>query len=288
MKNTNGKKIIISLFIFIVGLLVGGGLVMSFGLKDRTGLDNNNGAPIPEITGTVVENVTIKNAEVSKLFEYVAARFDVYRSCVGFYYYNSFKNLAVDEKIMILLTGDYADDNQILINEETIKKLSANDREFVSGRSYAYIDADLIRTGMKSVFNIDVKEFKTGDDVYGLWTYLEESDVFVNGSGGGGKPWYKEQIIKYNELANEINLTVAKVDFGVRVSDDIEDAYRSASDESTLVFENVPYEKFKFTKENVDKFQQLKYIFKKNSRGKYYLYDIVNLNYTNDTSAWCD
>ena len=41
-------------------------------------------------------------------------------------------------------------------------------------------------------------------------------------------------------------------------------------------------ENYKFTDENVNKFPQLKYTFKKNKNGKYYLSDIVNLNFEED------
>ena len=45
----------------------------------------------------------------------------------------------------------------------------------------------------------------------------------------------------------------------------------------TLIYQNV--DNFIFNDENINKFPQFKYIFKKNENNEYYVNDIINLNF---------
>ena len=100
--------------------------------------------------------------------------------------------------------------------------------------------------------------------------------------------YYKENLKGENTLEDEINLTVVKAEimpytetiYGKEKITQYEGIYRYINNNS-LVFKGNT-ETFKFTDENVNKFSQLKYVFKKNNAGKYYVYDIVNLNFEED------
>ena len=97
-----------------------------------------------------------------------------------------------------------------------------------------------------------------------------------------------QQIIDYNETEDEINLTVVKAEilsstetiYDDEVITQYAGIYRYINNNSLVIKNNT--ENFKFTDENVNKFPQLKYIFKKNKDGKYYVSDIVNLNFEED------
>lgn len=129
---------------------------------------------------------------------------------------------------------------------------------------------------MKLIFNIDIQNF-SNDKSYGTWTYNVSTNAFISGNGGGGYDAEPiQQIIEYNELNDEINLTVVKAELSYD-----NNVYRYVNNPNTLVFENIT-DNFEFIKENVNKFPQLKYIFKKNNDGKYYVSDIINLNFEED------
>ena len=63
--------------------------------------------------------------------------------------------------------------------------------------------------------------------------------------------------------------------------------YRYVNDTNTLVYKNVDEEDFHFTEDNIDLFSQIKYVFKKNEYGKYFISDIINLNFEQDFEK-CD
>ena len=143
---------------------------------------------------------------------------------------------------------------------------------------------------MKLIFNIDVQKFDDNANYY-AWDYRSDVNAFVEIKGGGAYQAEPiQQIIEYNELNDEINLTVVKAEILSSCQKIIgangetikpAGAYRYVNNSNTLVLENIT-DDFKFTKENVSKFPQLKYIFKKNDNGKYYVSDIVNLNFEED------
>lgn len=227
---------------------------------------------------TVLENVAIKNNEVKELYNYVQASLNSSDVCLGYFYQNPFKNHTLEDKISLVLIN-YAEKFQKEVDDNFLLRISQNDRVFVKTNSTHYINASDIKNGMKLIFNIDVNTFDTNASY--RWQYRSDADAFVSIDGGGdydAKPI--QQIIEYNELNNEINLTVAKAEI---TSDGI---YRYVNNPNTLVLKNVT-DNFKFTKENVDKFPQLKYIFKKNNAGKYYVSDILNLNFEEDFEK-CD
>jgi len=224
----------------------------------------------------LLESVEIKNAEVKKLYEYVKADLDSNYVCLGWYYQNPYKNHTLKDKVALALIN-YAGDYEKKIDADFLNRVNKIDGYRLEDNSLYYIEADVVRTGMKLLFNIDVNEFKDLD-TYWLYTYRKEVDAFVSGNGGGdyqAKP--VQQIIEYNELKDEINLTVIKAELGFD-----NNVYRYVNNEDTLVYKGISMDNFKFSVLDVDKFPRIKYIFKKNSSGKYYLSDIVNLNFTED------
>ena len=152
---------------------------------------------------------------------------------------------------------------------------------YATGYPYKNVKSSYVKEGMKKIFNIDVSSFDDNDSFTG-WTYDKKNDQFDEHAGGDNyQAEIKQQIISYNELDNEIDLTVVKAELGYDGS-----VYRYVNKKDTLVYKD-GVKNFEFTKDNISKFPQLKYVFKKNSMGNYYVYDIINLNYTEDY-AKCD
>lgn len=241
------------------------------------------------IGGTSIENVVIKNSEVNKLYNYVQASLNSNNVCLGYYYQNPFKNHTLKDKISLVLIN-YVDNNIKEIDNNFLSRIISNDREFLKVNYQYYVDENYVKNGMKTLFNIDVNEF-SNEDNYGVWKYRNDAKAFVQGSGGGdyeGK--IIQQVIEYQELDNEVILTVVKAEIlsssQTIIGEDGETiksagVYRYVNKNSTLVFDNVT-NNFEFTKENINKFPQLKYVFKKNDNGKYYVSDIINLNFEED------
>lgn len=65
---------------------------------------------------------------------------------------------------------------------------------------------------MKKIFNIDISEFKEKTETnyyYSGYYYRKDVNVFINVFGGGGYgAEVVQKIIKYQELNDEINITV--------------------------------------------------------------------------------
>lgn len=272
------KGLVVLLVIFIVLILVLGGFILyDKVLSDKNSDVNNNSNSVTDnnTTETTIDNVEIKNSEVKELYNYVQASLNSNYVCLGYFYQNPFKNHTLEDKISLVLIN-YASNYKKKIDDKFLNKLPIDKQEFIKVNSEYYINATDVINGMKLIFDINIQNF-TNDDNYGTWTYNSSTNAFISGYGGGGYDAEPvQQIIEYNELNDEINLTVVKAELGY---DD--NVYRYVNKTTTLVYENAT-DNFKFTKENVSKFPQLKYIFKKNDNGKYYVSDIVNLNFQED------
>ena len=233
--------------------------------------DNNNNNQIVE---TPIDNVIIKNSEIKELYNYVQPSLNSNWVCLGYFYQNPYKNHTLANKVSLVLIN-YAEKYKKKIDDNFLQKVSQSDRDLVKNSSEYYIEPSVVKDGLKLFFNIDIDKFD--DNANYAWDYRSDVNAFVEIMGGGDyQAEIFQQIIDYNELSDEINLTVAKAELGYD-----NNVYRYVNKENTLVFNNNS-DKFKFTKENVNKFPQLKYIFKKNSNGKYYVSDIINLNFEQD------
>ena len=161
------------------------------------------------------------------------------------------------------------------IDDAFLQKIPQEDRELVRNSSLYYIEPGVVKEGLKLLFNIDIDKFD--DNGIYAWDYRSDVDAFVHIAGGGGyMADIIQQVVDYNELDNEINLTVVKAEV-----DSSGNVYRYVNNGNTLVYKTL-VEDLRFTDENVDKFPQLKYVFRMNSDGKYYVSDIINLNFEND------
>ena len=276
MKN----KKVLYIVIAIVCILLLSCLVFILLTKNNNKESNEN-----KITGTPIEEVTIKNSEVKELYNYIGASLESNYVCVGYYYQNPYKNHELKDKISLVLIN-YASKYQKKIDDEFIKKISKDDQDIIKTGSEYYIEPKVVKEGLKLIFNLDVDKF---DDSYIGWTYRSDANAFVQVMGGGSYPGdIVQQIIDYNETEDEINLTVVKAEilsstetiYDDEVITQYAGIYRYINNNSLVIKNNT--ENFKFTDENVNKFPQLKYIFKKNKDGKYYVSDIVNLNFEED------
>lgn len=231
---------------------------------------------------TPLKEMEIKNSEVKKLYEYTQASLKSNYVCKGYYYSNPFKNHTLEDKISIVLIN-YAENYKKEVNDKFVQQLSKEEQDEVKMMaSEYYVSPDDVKKGMKLIFNIDINEFDA-EKSYSGYVFLSKSGVFVQKHGGGAyEDDIIQQIIDYKELSDEISLTVVKAEVN-RYDDDgfPRGVYRTINKLNTLVYKDVTNE-FKFTKENVSKFPQIKYVFKKNNNGKYYVSDIVNLNYEED------
>jgi len=277
MENQKNKWLVVLLIIFVILTLVLGGFILYDKILSNENPDvNNNSNSVTDnnTTETTIDNIEIKNSKVKELYNYVQANLNSNYVCLGYFYQNPFKNHTLEDKISLVLIN-YASNYKKKIDDNFLQKISQNERDLVKNSSEYYIDIDDVKEGMKLIFNIDVEKFN--DDSNYAWDYRSDANAFIEIMGGGGynaEPI--QQIIEYNELNDEINLTVVKAELGY---DD--NVYRYVNETNTLVYENAT-DNFKFTKENINKFPQLKYIFKKNDNGKYYVSDIVNLNFQED------
>lgn len=284
-KNTGLIILIIILSVLVVGL---SGFVIYhklFNNNDVNGGQNHDNG----VEGTPIGNVVIENSEVKDLYNYVQASLNSNNVCLGYYYQNSFKNHTLEDKISLVLIN-YANNYIKKIDDEFLSKIPEGEREFIKVNYLYYVDENYVKEGMKTIFNIDIDLFNDENN-YGVWKYITDAKAFIQGFGGGDySAKIIQQIIEYAEIEDEINIVVAKAEILPSSQTIIDEngqktksagVYRYMNKNNTLVFENVTYD-FRFTKENVDKFSQLKYVFKKNDNGKYYVSDIINLNFEED------
>ena len=277
-KKKNNKWLVILICIF--GVLVLGGFIIydkvftkpesEEGEKSNL-IDNNKDN---QITGDPISEVVISNSEVKNLYDYVQPSLISSSVCLGYYYQNPFKNHRLEDKISLVLIN-YAGKYRKKIDSNFLNRVSQSDRELVANNSKYYIESSVVKEGLKFLFNIDVDKFD--DNANYTWDYRSDANAFVEIVGAGDyQAEIVQQVIDYKELNDEINLIVVKAELGYD-----NNVYRYVNKENTLVYSNIA-DSFKFTEENINKFPQLKYIFKKNNNGKYYVSDIINLNFESD------
>lgn len=279
MNERKGIPYSLFLIIILIAIVLAGGLGLYVGKYNNA--QNNN----EQNQEKDINNIVIKNQEVKDIFQYVRASLKGGNLCLGMYYYNPYENHDVLDKIDLVLLN-YATSNKI--DDKFLSNFNSDDAYDIKWSHTHYKKADEVRKGLKYLYNIEYNDFSNFKSHE--YIYLGEVDAFVDVMGSGGYRDLVEQVIDYNELDSEINLTVVKAEVRTVVEymgtnkDTVypKGIYRNIYDKNTLVYENMSMEEFKFTKENIDKFNQLKYIFKKNNEGKYYLSNIINLNYQQD------
>ena len=268
----NKKKNIISLVILFLGI----SFIIS-GLLFPNSDTNNDSINLNDIE--------IKNKEIETLFSYVQP--NVYTSvCLGFFYQNPFKNYDLEDKISLLL-NTYTEELKKEIDDVFLDKISSEDeRNTILNTSMYYIEVDIIKKAMKEVFNIELNNYTFDEDKnYHNYKYLKEVNAFIDiPDDNKYLGQILQQIIDYKEKKNEIALTIVKAEIvsNEENSQLVNGAYRYSIKENTLVLKDVNDDNFYFTKDNIDQFPQIKYVFKKNKNGKYYVSDIINLNYEED------
>lgn len=287
-KNNKIQIILLLLFgilIFILGCF--GGYFFYDKLNNNTYNDVNNNT-VNQTDN--IDEIVIDNTEIKELYNYTQASLNSNYVCLGYFYQNPFKNHSLIDKINLVIIN-YGKNYQKEIDDEFLLKINEEDRELVRNSSEYYVDANAIKKGLKLIFNIDIDNFDENENYY--WDYRKNIDAFISISGGGDYDGeIIQRIIDYKELDNEINLTVVKAEiltspimFNNGEKTLPTGIYRVISNENSLVYENMSKDDFKFTRENIDKFPQIKYVFKKNDNGNYYVNDIINLNYEEDYVA---
>jgi len=281
----NNNKGVITLLIVIIIILATLCVLFLTGtitLNTNKINDNNANEIVNDNNETMLnfDNIEIKNSEVKELYNYITASLNSNNVCLGYYYQNPFKKHNLDDLVSLVLIN-YGQDHIKTFNEEFLKEFNENDRNSIKTNSDHYIEANVIKQGMKKIFNIDISEFKEKTETnyyYSGYYYRKDVNAFINVFGGGGYgAEVVQKIIKYQELNDEINITVVKAELGY----DDDHVYRYIYNKKTKVFENAT-DNFQFTNENIERFPQIKYVFKKNNTGQYYVSDIINLNFEED------
>ena len=273
-KKQKNKGIIVVITILILLVLgFGGYFVYDMFLKSEPE-ENNIESNVNNVEEKMsIDDVVIKNSEVKELYNYVAPNLKSQSVCLGYYYQNSYQNHTLEDKVGVVIFN-YGQDFAKQYDDAFLSKAKQSGVDVFSP-SEKYIEASVVKEGLKLFFNIEVEKFDNNS--YGPWKYIKEVDAFIDsGHGGGYMAEIKQQVIGYNESDDEIELTVVKAEI-----DSDNNVYRYVNKAETLVYKN-SVETFKFTDDNVEQFPQLKYIFKKNDFGKYYVSDILNLNYQED------
>lgn len=276
-KIKENKNLVITLTsILVILLLIGVAFLLKKDNSDNNNTTNtsSNNNILDTITGTPLEEINIENNEIKDLYNYLQPSIKE-GVCLGFYYTNPFSNHSNDDKVSIVL-HNYATNYKKEITDDMWDKLPEEEKTLLKNNGVTkYVEENIVKEGMKLLFNIDIDKFDK--ETYANYTYNQDLKVFIEGmSGSGYTANIKQQIIEYQESDDEINLTIVKADIKNN------EVYRYANKETTLVYKNINYDNFVFTDDNISNFPQLKYVFKKNSEGKYYLSNIINLNFEED------
>lgn len=271
--------------------------------KTETVEENNDGSnnqdEIKELFSWSNPNFVIPDSEINKLYNYVKSdlSYTWWDVCFMNYYQNPFDKNNMSELVSIVAQV-YAKPYISNITPDLVNHLSSSTRSLIE-YSDVYVDGNIIRRGLEEIFNVDTSKvnFATLNNYpesFG-YNYIEEADMYVNDPGGGGGSYDAvqiQQIISYQKNENKINMIVVKAEINdseidINNGESIVPAgiYRYFYNADTLVYKNMISNDFTFTKENVDKFPQIKYVFRKNDSGKYYVYDIINLNYQNEYAS---
>lgn len=222
----------------------------------------------------------ITNTEVEKLFSYVV--FDGPITQVGNYYENPFSSYSNKDKIELAITKytllKFRKEITTELDTSIIKELESENKYEIPDNLEAYIELTDVKDSIKYLFNMDL----TDNEIlsYGelrtcpISVPVESLKLFGLFSACGGD--YGRDIVQaitdYKETSNEITVTTVKAEQGYE--DD-----KIYYNKTKVIYDNLDIENFEFTNENIELFPQLKYVFKKNNSDKYYLYDIVKLNF---------
>ncbi len=249
-------------------------------LPVENGINDTNDKTQTEINGTPLGNINIPNNEIKELYDYVKVDQPENSVCFINYYIKHFDKTNINDLVDIVIKR-YGEKYSQEITNEVLNKFDVEERDFIKNNSMYYIKGEVIRRGMKEIFDINISKLEQHPSSIN-WGYSEEADIYVDGSGGGGYDGYfYSQIIDYKVENDNVYITTVKAELHEN-----NNVYRYSNDENTLVYKNV--KDFKFTKENIKLFPQIQYVFKKNNAGEYYVYDIVNLNFQKDFLGVCE
>lgn len=239
-------------------------------------------------------NFEIPDEEIKTLYSYVRAGAGSYFDrCFMNYFHHPFDKKTSDELFSTILNV-YAEKYQNPISNDILNKLPESDRDLMKNSSWTYITGSDVRKGLKEVFNVDgsLINFENYENFPACYIYHKEADAFFGLGCGGGDPeeYYYNKIIGYEK--NNSTIEIIEVQAHLYYLSEttnhagektyIANVYRKYGDENTMVYKNISMDKFEFTKNNVHLFPQIKYIFKKNQSGKFYVDAIVNLNYQDE------
>ncbi len=256
------KKKNLLIVCIILLLLLGIGCYFFLSRKKESGVNNQE---------------FIKNNEVREIYEWTKPSLESGVICLGWFYQNPYSNHSFYDRISIVLVG-YGNAHKNELNENVLKELTNEERNSVLSTYQYYISGKVIRDKMKEFFNEKVEYFDDGKQ-YHTWYYHEKSDLFLL-KEMEKVPYNfetKQEVFSYEEKNDTITLKVVKAEY----DENSKKIYRYIFNQETFVLEQDP-KTFEFTKENINQFPQLEYIFKKNKKGHYYLSDIQNLNFKDD------
>ena len=216
----------------------------------------------------------IKNKEVREIYEWMKPSLDSNTICLGWFYQNPFQNHTLHDRVSLVLLH-YGDSQKKEIDSTFLSSLEEN-RELLSNYQY-YVSGDTIRDGMKKIFNEAIEYFDDQAE-YLSWYYQSDIDMFLLKEKTENllPITYHQEVIQYEQKDGKIMVTVAKAEF----SESKQKIYRYYYKPESLVYDSYT-EEFDFTKDNVEQFPQVQYVFQQKD-GHYYLEDIINLNYFED------
>ncbi len=183
-----------------------------------------------------------------------------------------------EQRLNLLLKFNYenmVDD----LTEEMISKESSSDQKSIQSLAnpsyYKYLTKESLRSSYQEIFNRDIASFSNHMGDCPFFEYIPSLDIYVLSTNCGGMygPYAIENFIyDYQETESIITVSVVYV---------LHDAQNNEYARYEDGFIKTVYESednFKLTEENIELFNRLEYQFKKNDNGKYYVYDIVNLD----------
>ena len=272
-KNKNKKVIVILGLLLLIGICVGG-----YYIANKKPIETKNQKEI-------LFEKEIKNEEIEKLFEAIGGNMQTYQSSVTPLMLGNLSQFTDEQRLNLLLKFNY--ENMVGdLTDEMISKVSSNDKQsiqtFANPSYYKYLTRESIRKSLKEIFNRDVSDFldRLGDCPF--FVYIPSLDGYVLSMDCGGMygPYALENFIyDYKETENEVTISVVYV-----FHDEQNNEYARYEDgKYKIVYESE--NDFKFTEENIKQFNRLEYQFKKNSNGKYYIYDVVNLAFSVDDNS---
>lgn len=241
-------------------------------LNSTTDKSNNN--------NTLIQK-EITNEEVKQLFNAVGGNMNI-RNCVftpiGL---GNLSQYTDTQKINLLLEYNY--NNMIYdFTEETIATASINDqqqiKELISPNYYKYTTKQIISDKYKEVFNSDITKYENKFGSCPFFVYISSLDMYILSSNCGGMYGLyeiKNFIYDYEETSDAVVVSVAYAFYNTE-----DNTYSKYENDSLKVIYESEYD-FEFTEDNIKLFNRLEYQFKKNENGRYYVYDILNMDSNN-------